>query len=106
MVAHQEEIVQLAGLGGAVVEEKEDEELAAIKTVLGALTPLKPEARNNVIDYVFRRLGITAPSAAVPAQVATSQPASPAAPAVPSFHASPLGAPTDLRTLSVRFETS
>jgi hypothetical protein len=90
---------ELSGPGKAVVEEKEDEELAAIKTVLGALTPLKPEARSNVIDYVFRRLGITAPAATVPAQLATPQPASPAVPAVPSFHASPLGAPTDLRLL-------
>jgi hypothetical protein len=52
MVAHEEEIVELAGLGGAVVEEKEDEELAAIKTVLGALTPLKPEApTTSLITY-------------------------------------------------------
>jgi hypothetical protein len=30
------------------MEEKEDEELAAIKTVLGALKTLKPEARDIV----------------------------------------------------------
>jgi len=34
-------------------EKKEDEELAAMKSMLDALTPLKPQARDNVIDYVF-----------------------------------------------------
>jgi hypothetical protein len=44
-----------------MAEEKEDQELAAIKIILGVLGPLEAEARNNVIDYVFRRLKITAP---------------------------------------------
>jgi hypothetical protein len=87
------------GFGGAMTEEKEDEELTAIKTVLGVLTPLQPEARNNVIDYVLRRLGITAPVAA-PAQLAGSQSVSLAAPVAPALQSPPLMAPTDLRSLT------
>lgn len=83
-----------------MTEETEDEELAAIKTVLGVLTPLKPEARNNVIDYVFRRLGITAPAMAAPAQPAAPQPASLVAPTAPAVQSPPLGTSTDLRSLT------
>lgn len=37
-----------------------DDELIAIQTVLGALSALKGEARQRVIDYVFQRLGLSA----------------------------------------------
>jgi hypothetical protein len=83
-------------------EEQEDQELAAIKTVLAALTPLKAEARGNVIEYVFRRLGITAPAGATSAQPAAPQAvqqSTPPAPA-PNLQAPPPGAPTDLRSLT------
>jgi hypothetical protein len=72
-----------------MAEETEDEELAAIKTVLNVLTPLKTDARNNVIEYVFRRLGMTAPAAASPAA-----PPPAATLAAPPSHPSPHGAPT------------
>jgi hypothetical protein len=48
-----------------MVEEK-DEELEAIKALLEVLTPLKPDSRANVIDFVFRRLGITGSVAVIP----------------------------------------
>jgi hypothetical protein len=66
------------------MEEKEDEELAAIKTVLGALKTLKPEVRDRVIAYVCRRLGITRPATAAPAHTKISRPPSPARPAGPT----------------------
>jgi len=86
-------------VGGAMVEKKEDEELAAMRTMLDALVPLKPEARENVIGYVFRRLGISAPAVAAPAQPAAPQPDFPAAPAAPAFHSFPPSGQTDLRSL-------
>lgn len=39
----------------------QDKELAAIQALLHALTGLEPEARQRVVDYVFQRLGLTAP---------------------------------------------
>ena len=78
--------------------QSEDIELDAIKTVLGALKDLQPDARSNVIEYVFRRLGITAPAVLAAAQ---SQPANfqPAAPIDP--HVRQAGhRPTDLRSLT------
>lgn len=39
-------------------------ELAAIETLLKTLGPLKPEERANVLDFVFRKLGIQAPAGA------------------------------------------
>jgi hypothetical protein len=39
-----------------------DTELLAIRAVLSALVPLKHEARSRVIDYVFKRLGLTVES--------------------------------------------
>jgi hypothetical protein len=47
------------------VSESVDEEVEAIKTVLGALTPLTPDARGNVLEYVLKRFGFSYPSAAV-----------------------------------------
>lgn len=79
--------------------ETEDEELAAIGAVLTALKPLKPEARNNVIEYVFRRLGIAAPIAVSPAQPVTPPPIAAMVPVVPSVQLSPPTNPTDLRSL-------
>lgn len=40
-----------------------DAEVNAIKSVLDALSPLSPEARSSVLDYVLKRLGIAALSA-------------------------------------------
>jgi hypothetical protein len=83
-----------------MAEESEDEELAAIKTVLRVLTPLKPMARDDVIEYVFRRLEIIAPAAAGPAQPVAPQPASPTAPAAPTSQSSLPNSPTDLCSLT------
>lgn len=63
----------------AQMSDQSDPELSAIQVILGALTALKSEQRQRVIDYVFQRLGLTAVQS-----VAPNQP--PAAP----FHATPL----------------
>ncbi len=39
-----------------------DQEIEAIKAVLGALAPLSEKARASVIDYVTRRLDLTSPT--------------------------------------------
>jgi hypothetical protein len=80
------------------MEEKEDKELAAIRTVLDALKTLKPEARNSVIEYVFRRLGITTPAASPPPR--TTMPPSHAEPAAPALWSPPPIGPTDLRSFT------
>jgi len=41
-----------------VSDQELDPELQAIVTLLAALEPLSPEARSNVLAYVFRRLGL------------------------------------------------
>jgi hypothetical protein len=41
------------------VPEEIEQEIAAIKSVLEALDPLKPDIRQNVLAYVVRRLKIT-----------------------------------------------
>jgi hypothetical protein len=46
-----------------MADEKADAEVDAIQTLLKVLEPLASPARENVISYVFRRLGIAAPSA-------------------------------------------
>jgi hypothetical protein len=87
-------------MGRLMAEETDDLELEAIKTVLRVLTPLDPDARSNVIDYVFRRLGITAPTAAPLPQPNASQVPSAAALAMTTVPPSPTGMPTDLRSLT------
>jgi hypothetical protein len=53
-------------------------ELAAIEVITTTLEPLSAEARSNVIDFVFKRLGIVSPTAAP--QTPTLPPISPPAP--------------------------
>jgi hypothetical protein len=77
--------------------EEKDLELEAISTILGVLTPLKPDARANVIDYVFRRLGIVAPVVQAPSSPSVTTPPPNSAPVLPAFQA---GQPNDLRTLT------
>jgi hypothetical protein len=48
------------------VEQKDDPELAAMATLLSVLEPLSEAARLNVIEYVFKRLGIQFPSTSAP----------------------------------------
>ena len=40
------------------MSEQVDKEIEAIKTVLNALGELTPEVRDNVLDYVLKRLGL------------------------------------------------
>src|SRR5277367_5033255 len=61
----------------------EDEVVKAISTVMDALSPLDPEAREHVLEFVVKRLGIavlkpTAAPAALLTHVHTPQPAPPA----------------------------
>jgi hypothetical protein len=51
------------------VEQKDDPELAAMATLLSVLEPLSEAARLNVIEYVFKRLGIQLPSTSAPPNV-------------------------------------
>ncbi|KAB2968017.1 MAG: hypothetical protein F9K18_03455 [Thermoanaerobaculia bacterium] len=53
-----------------------DDEVQAIKAVLGSLEPLDAQARKSVVEYVLKRLGITAGPAA-PAPLAPLAPAAP-----------------------------
>lgn len=57
-MSDQESIAQ----GNVVSDQKVDAELQAIVTLLNALEPLSPDARLNVIEYVFKRLGINFPA--------------------------------------------
>lgn len=73
-----------------------DAELTAMKTLLDVLTPLSPEARYNVIDYLFRRLEIKRPPIVPPAEPTVPEPASPPARAATIFQPRPAA---DLRSL-------
>ena len=59
--------------------EPVDHEIEAIKVVLVALAPLSEKARASVLDYVTRRLGLTAPAAPA-ARVGVTGPAAPVSP--------------------------
>ena len=51
---------------GTTVADDIEAELQAIKKLLETLEPLTPDVRTSVIDYVFKRLGITASQAPGP----------------------------------------
>ncbi len=52
-----------------------DQELDAIQAILGALKNLDTEARQRVVSYVFKRLGMaSAPDSALPAHMAGAVP--------------------------------
>ena len=83
---------------------RDDAELATIKQIIDALSPLEPEAQGRVVDYVFQRLGIErrAPSATpTPEHVI-------AHPGAPQSHASPPAPshPIDIRTLTAEKQPS
>jgi hypothetical protein len=44
-----------------VAEDSPDAELGALQVILNALRDLEPEAQFRVLDYVFKRLGVSAP---------------------------------------------
>jgi hypothetical protein len=79
-------------------QESEDAELTAISTLLSVLGPLEPDARNNVIEYVFRRLGIVGLGVSGAGQPPSPQPAMTLPPASPPSQ-QPLRAVHDLRSL-------
>lgn len=49
------------------MSEKFQAEIEAIKTLINVLEPLDDEARQAVVDYVFRRLNLTIPNSSPPA---------------------------------------
>ncbi|MGA8940227.1 MAG: hypothetical protein WB439_13780 [Acidobacteriaceae bacterium] len=59
-----------------------DKEIAAIRTVLGALEPLPFDVRANVLEYVLKRLSIQLHSSASIQGTSTVVPASVATPAI------------------------
>lgn len=71
-----------------------DTELQAIRAVLGALVPLKREGRTRVLDYVLKRLGMTAE----PLPVTNSSPSADVF--VPTATPESPGQPNDVRTLT------
>jgi hypothetical protein len=74
-----------------------DPELEAITQVMEALKPLEEDARLRVLDYVFRRLGITIRSAAPgPLPHAPSAPGTPP----PTLVAAPPTVQSDIRSLA------
>lgn len=72
-----------------------DREIAAIKTVLGALEPLTSEIRASVLDYVLKRLSIELRS---PISIQTTSPLPLLAPA-PASPESTTGGPVHIENL-------
>lgn len=69
-----------------------DAEIRAIEQVIQALDPLENDARDRVLDYAFKRLGIAQPDLSpVPAKPLAEEPAPPSEAAAPSAR--------DIRTL-------
>jgi hypothetical protein len=82
-----------------MADKVDDPELQAIATLLSVLEPLKPPARANVLDFVFRRLGIHGEARALSLREAALGASAQAAPATLAAPAAP-AAPADLRTLA------
>src|SRR5258708_26756228 len=75
-----------------------DAELLAIRAVLGALVPLKREGRTRVLDYVLKRIGVTA-SPIPPASTSPSLTRSVDA-YITSTTSESRGQPNDIRSLT------
>src|SRR5260370_31994710 len=65
-----------------MADQKPDAELEAIATLLTVLEPLNRDARANVIEYVFKRLGITATTTTTPKDIVPSTPSVSQAPEI------------------------
>jgi hypothetical protein len=76
--------------------EQDDDGVSAITTLLETLRPLKAETRANVLDYVFKTLGITLPGPSTPPP---GTPSTPTPPIPPAFTTPPPGAIRDLLSL-------
>ena len=74
-------------------QEEQEKGIKAITTLLEVLAPLKPETRSNVLEYVFRALGIAAPAPALTPPRLTPPLAPPGASHVP-------GAAVDIRAFA------
>ena len=78
--------------------DEQEKGVKAITTLMEALAPLKAETRSNVLDYVFRALGIVPP---VHAATAFALPGfAPPPPSPPSGTPLIPGAAVDIRTLT------
>jgi hypothetical protein len=73
-----------------------DDDVAAITTLISVLKPLEPQARIHILDFVFKRLGISFP-AAERAAPAASSPLQPAPAALPPVLGAPAGPTVDIR---------
>lgn len=82
------------------MSEEIEQEIAAIKSVLDALDPLKPEIRQHVLDYVVRRLKITLTpeGGGEDAARAAEQPGAPTVPLPPVPPVA--GAPVHIKTFT------
>ena len=81
-----------------MAEEADDDDVKAITVLISVLRPLEPQARIHVLDFVFKRLGISLPSAETAAPAAPSGLAMPAAsPAVPPSSSASV---VDIRTFA------
>ena len=72
--------------------EQQDDGVKAITTLLEVLGPLSQETRANVLDYVFKTLGITPPATVTLTPPGVIPP--------PPGHIPPPGGTMDLRTLT------
>ncbi|QPF91757.1 hypothetical protein [Bradyrhizobium commune] len=79
-------------------------ELAAIKTLVQALEPLKSEVRTRVIDHAFKVLGIASPQVVPPAPIIPALPLLPGQPSLPVAPRAPMDGPHDI--LSFKEEKS
>jgi len=77
-----------------------DDGVQAITTLLETLRPLSPETRANVLDFVFKTLGIAAP------QVSDRPPVNPGAPTPASPAPPPSGGVQNLRSLTEQKQPS
>jgi hypothetical protein len=55
-----------------MADEPDDDGVAAITTLMAVLRPLEPQARIDILDFVFKRLGISFPAAEQVAQAVPS----------------------------------
>jgi hypothetical protein len=77
--------------------EEADDDVKAITTLISVLKPLEPQARIHILDFVFKRLGISLPAAEPFTPAAPSPLAPPASPPTPPTPPTPAGTLVDIR---------
>src|SRR4051794_20675628 len=80
---------QCRGLQEVHMTDDADDDVKAITTLISVLKPLDPQARIHILDFVFKRLGISLPAEAKPASTLVTPPSS----LVPPLPAPPPGTP-------------